>query len=85
MGESKLMNKVTRMAGILGEKDQAIQLSSQEPAAIFCVGVYKVWVLVVCLGGLRIRGVNVRVSLHQTHHTSSNLIVQHFVSKTLKH
>jgi hypothetical protein len=45
MGEIKLMRKVTRMAEMLGEKDQAVQLLSQEPAAISRVGV---WCVCVC-------------------------------------
>jgi hypothetical protein len=81
MGEIKLMSKVTKMAEILGEKDQAIQLSSQEPAAIFvllsCVG------CVGCLFAigemiLQIWGVNIRVSLRsstkQMHHTLNPIV-----------
>ena len=61
MGESRLMNKVTSMAEMLGEKDQANQLSSQEPAAMFFVGVlFGCW-LSVCDLIPRIRGVNIRV------------------------
>jgi hypothetical protein len=36
------MSKVTTMAEMDGEKDQAVQLLSQEPAAISCVGVWDV-------------------------------------------
>jgi hypothetical protein len=54
MGESKLMSKVTTMAEMDGEKDQAVQLLSQEPAAIVCVGV---GVCVGCLFAIG-RGVN---------------------------
>jgi hypothetical protein len=54
MGEAKLMNKVTRIAEMLGEKDQAIQLSSQEPAAMFCVLVFRMRVgCLFAIGGVR--------------------------------
>jgi hypothetical protein len=78
MGEIKLMRKVTRMAEMLGEKDQAVQLLSQEPAAISRVGVWCVCVCVGCLFAIgsvrddnhpRIWEVNIRVPSVSPHST----------------